>query len=67
MPGGIIFALVQDTIFNLSADVGVRANNSSSNKETTVQYTDDKINKLGYELYGLEEEEVGIIENNEAN
>ncbi|MEO9211164.1 MAG: hypothetical protein ABI208_08695 [Ginsengibacter sp.] len=67
MPGGIIFALVQDTIFNLSADVGVRANNSSSNKETTVQHTDDKINKLGYELYGLEEEEVGIIENNEAN
>jgi adenine-specific DNA-methyltransferase len=27
-----------------------------------IQYTDDKINKLVYELYGLSEEEVGIVE-----
>ncbi|MEO9211168.1 MAG: TaqI-like C-terminal specificity domain-containing protein, partial [Ginsengibacter sp.] len=30
--------------------------------ETRIQYTDDKINKLVYELYGLNEEEVGIVE-----
>ena len=29
---------------------------------TRIQYTDDKINKLVYELYGLTEEEVGIVE-----
>ena len=27
-----------------------------------IQYTDDKINKLVYTLYGLSEEEVGIVE-----
>ena len=29
--------------------------------ETRIQYTDDKINKIVYELYGLNEEEVGIV------
>ncbi|HEY8660832.1 MAG TPA: TaqI-like C-terminal specificity domain-containing protein, partial [Hanamia sp.] len=29
---------------------------------TRIQYTDDKINKLVYGLYGLSEEEVGIVE-----
>jgi len=29
---------------------------------TRIQYTDDKINKLVYTLYGLSEEEVGIVE-----
>ena len=28
---------------------------------TRIQYTDDKINKLVYQLYGLSEEEVGIV------
>ncbi len=27
-----------------------------------IQHTDDKINKLVYELYGLTEEEIGIVE-----
>ncbi len=27
-----------------------------------IHYTDDKINKLVYELYGLTEEEINIIE-----
>ena len=30
--------------------------------ETRIQYNDDKINKLVYELYGLNEEEVEIVE-----
>ena len=29
---------------------------------TRIQYTDDKINKLVYQLYGLSEEEIGIVE-----
>ena len=27
-----------------------------------IKYTDDKINQLVFELYGLSEEEVGIVE-----
>lgn len=30
--------------------------------QSRIQYTDDKINKLVYELYGLSEEEIGIVE-----
>jgi len=30
--------------------------------KTRIQYTDDKINKLVYQLYGLSEEEIGIVE-----
>jgi adenine-specific DNA-methyltransferase len=29
---------------------------------TRIKYTDDKINKLVYQLYGLSEEEIGIVE-----
>jgi hypothetical protein len=31
---------------------------------TRIKYTDDKINKLVYQLYGLSEEEIGIVEGN---
>ena len=27
-----------------------------------IQFTDDKINKLVYEIYGLSEEEIGVVE-----
>ncbi|MEO7833700.1 MAG: TaqI-like C-terminal specificity domain-containing protein, partial [Ginsengibacter sp.] len=37
--------------------------NKLNQLETRIQYTDDKINKLVYELYGLNEEEVGIVNN----
>ena len=30
--------------------------------EARIKYTDDKINQLVFELYGLSEEEVGIVE-----
>ena len=30
--------------------------------DTRIKYTDDKINKLVYGLYGLSEEEIGIVE-----
>ena len=29
---------------------------------TRIKYTDEKINKLVYQLYGLSEEEIGIVE-----
>ena len=31
--------------------------------EARIKYTDDKINQLVFELYGLSEEEAGIVEN----
>ena len=31
--------------------------------EQRIAYTDDKINEKVYELYGLSEEEVGVVEN----
>jgi hypothetical protein len=31
-------------------------------QEAGIKYTDDKINKLVFELYGLSEEEVEIVE-----
>ena len=30
--------------------------------EARIKYTDDKINQLVFKLYGLSEEEVGIVE-----
>jgi hypothetical protein len=31
-------------------------------QEARIKYTDDKINQLVFELYGLSKEEVGIVE-----
>jgi len=35
---------------------------NTSQLNTRIKYTDDKINKLVYQLYGLSEEEIGIVE-----
>ena len=34
----------------------------NNRKKKRIEYTDEKINKLVFELYGLNEEEVGIVE-----
>ena len=35
---------------------------NSNRKKIRIKYTDNKINQLVFDLYGLSEEEVGIVE-----
>ena len=42
--------------------MGKGRNENSNRKKIRIKYTDNKINQLVFELYGLSEEEVGIVE-----